>query len=183
MPKADGTATRSEKKALNKQAFAAARVEMAKIEATIPFDPYRDEPEDHLPKSMLSGHVLKRKRGDLIDEACINRITDLVACGVTLSRARKHIGVPKTLWSEWRKRDHCELKKKLLFAKYLLLERMSEQFLEIADDPDLSRPPTIKVVKREGAEPTHGPDGLTINEKLKIAEMHIKLRQWSLKSC
>jgi len=65
----------------------------------------------------------------------------------------------------------------------LLLEKMSEQFLKIADDPGLSRPPTMNVVKREGAEGRHGPDGLAINEKLKIAEMHIKLRQWSLKSC
>jgi hypothetical protein len=47
---------------------------------------------------MRDGQVLRRARGPLTNEACVNRICDLIARGVTETDARQYVGVPATEW-------------------------------------------------------------------------------------
>jgi hypothetical protein len=90
------TAEKLRKRADNKQAHALARreaytsVNPAEITGRI----FTSQEEEELPDHMVDGHVHRRARGKLTNEACVNRICDLIARGVTETEARQYIGVP-----------------------------------------------------------------------------------------
>jgi hypothetical protein len=178
MPKPNGELTRKERSALNKAAFAQAREEERIVSNIIPLDAYRDESEDHLPEHLTQGQVLRQKRGDLTDAACIARIAELVARGVKLEAARNHIGVPALIWGEWRRTNHCNVSQQISFARMVRMESMSDEIFEIVDDPDLLIPITEMGEDEEG-----NPKRIVITsvqEKARVASMRVEVRKWYL---
>jgi hypothetical protein len=154
MPRKDGRPTRKERSARNKAAYALARRELQDqrndIAALLP-DPYRDCP---VPVGVLSAAELRKRRGERSDGDCIDEVCVLVACGITLTKARDFIGVPHWLWETWVRRDIERIVDKLKFARECNLELMADQIIDIADD-----------AKEEDAV---------------VAAMRIKVRQWHL---
>ena len=112
------SASKLRKRTTNKQAHAAARsavytsVNPAEVTGRI----FTSKEEEELPLHMRDGNVMRRGRGVLTNEACVNRICDLVARGVTETEARQYIGVSATEWGQWRRSNECFVEDKLKFA-------------------------------------------------------------------
>jgi hypothetical protein len=58
-----------------------------------------------VPKGLLSAADLRERRGDRSDGDCTDEVCLLVACGITLTKARDFVGVPHALWETWVRRD------------------------------------------------------------------------------
>lgn len=209
MPKHDGSLTRSEGRALNKTAHALAWAEQRNRERIIPLDAYRDEEGDHLPPELVNGSVLRRIRGDLTDEACVNRICELFARGVTIKKACKHIGVPPTLWGEWLRNNTADINTKYEFARKRYLDQQASEIFDLVDELRRERTGALKSYNAElrtyrselalwnaakkskeeieaGATDDRGPrpvepvyDGPQELD-VRIVEMAVRHRQWNL---
>jgi hypothetical protein len=77
---------------------------------------FTSKEEEELPEHMRDGNVLRRARGALTNEACVNRICDLIARGVTETEARRYIGVSARDWGRWRLHNESNLLEKIAFA-------------------------------------------------------------------
>jgi hypothetical protein len=112
------SAAKLQRRAENKQAHAIAqRAQFASVNpAEIAGRIFTSKEEEELPEHMRDGHVLRRERGPLTNEACVNRICDLIARGVTETEARRYIGVSVRDWGRWRFHNESNLLEKIAFA-------------------------------------------------------------------
>jgi hypothetical protein len=133
---------------------------------------FTSQEEEELPEHMCDGHVARRKRGKLTNEACVNRICDLVARGITETEARQYIGVGVTEWGRWRARNECLILDKMALAIALQNIVTADECRKIIDDPDLLKPPKYN---KKGI-----PLGPTVEQKLRHAMARVQHRQWHL---
>ena len=170
MPSAD----KLQQKADNKRAHALARIEArtSANPAEITERIFTSQEEEELPEEMCDGHVHRRARGKLTNDACVNRICDLVARGVTETVARQYVGVSATEWGRWRLRNECHLHDKMALAIELQHIATADECIKIIDDPELLTPPMFN----ENGSPL----GPTVDQKLKHAVARVQHRQWKL---
>jgi hypothetical protein len=168
------SAEKLRRRADNKRAHALARVEACTSvnPAEITERIFTSQEEEELPESMCDGHVMRRARGALTNEACVNRICDLVSRGVTETVARQYVGVSATEWGRWRLRNECYLHDKMALAIELQHIATADECIKIIDDPGLLTQPEL--------DENGNPLGPTVDQKLKHAVARVQHRQWKL---
>jgi hypothetical protein len=177
----------AERKRRNKMAHAVASQEMTAVYKGHALAKYMPELADAIHNDNVDIGVLRRRRGSLTDEQCIARVTDLLSYGVGERKACRVVGVVWREWNDWKRANLHNLKQQEALAKFIRINAMHDEIMEIVDDPDLRRADT-KTVKKWVKDATTGKDKeievkevvLTPREKLAIAEARISTRKWSL---
>ena len=135
MPTKTGKQTRAETRAANRAAHAVAQVERDTRMVMFPEDAcLEDDVSDYLPEGEVNGNVLRRKRGTLSAEACVNRVCHLMTFGMSPNHACRAVGVPQGVWFCWLRDDVAHISEKLAFAERVLLSRQTDEVIDIVDD-------------------------------------------------
>ncbi|MGZ5694591.1 MAG: hypothetical protein ACXWII_24650, partial [Burkholderiales bacterium] len=92
-----------------------------------------------IPDGLANDNVMKRKRGLISDESCIEQICDLVSEGATVYDALRHVQLRRQDWYEWVRRNHCDASDKYQEAALCYLELMADRTLKVFEDFEAKR--------------------------------------------
>jgi Bacteriophage Sf6, terminase small subunit-like len=106
----------------------------------------------NMPDGLMGGQVMRRKRGTISDESCIDNIIDLISEGSTVHDALQHAGVHRRDWYRWIKENHHGASDKYQDAALSFLELMADRTLKVFENLEAKREADKQVLRDKTSE-------------------------------